>query len=81
MQIYADVCGFPAIPSKMSMGIWELDFCAGYNFAAAHEGGHAKQSAILGPLYIPAALLSYAINGGHGGFIESWADDWYVHSH
>ncbi len=78
MQLYADVCGFPAIPSKMSMGIWELDFCTGYYFASAHEGGHAKQSALLGPLYLPAAILSYAINMGHGGFIESWADDWYV---
>jgi len=79
MQIYADVCGFPAIPSKMSMGLFELDFCTGYNFASAHEGGHAKQSAILGPFYLPAAIVSYAINLGHGGFIESWADDWYVH--
>tara|TARA_B100001971_G_C18268010_1_gene596230 strand:- start:68635 stop:69933 length:1299 start_codon:yes stop_codon:yes gene_type:complete len=79
MQIYADVCGFPAIPSKMSMGIFELDFCAGYSFASAHEGGHAKQSALLGPFYLPAAILSYALNMGHGGFIEEWADDWYVH--
>jgi hypothetical protein len=79
MQIYADVCGFPAIPSKMSMGLFELDFCAGYSFASAHEGGHAKQSALLGPFYLPAAILSYAINLGHGGFIEHWADDWYVH--
>jgi hypothetical protein len=78
MQIYADVCGFPAIPSKMSMGLFELDFCAGYSFASAHEGGHAKQSALLGPFYLPAAILSYAINLGHGGFIEHWADDWYV---
>lgn len=79
MQIYADVCGFPAIPSKMSMGLFELDFCTGYSFASAHEGGHAKQSALLGPFYLPAAILSYAINLGHGGFIESWADDWHVH--
>lgn len=79
MQLYADVCGFPAIPSKMSMGIWELDFCTGYYFASAHEGGHAKQSALLGPFYLPAAILSYALNLGHGGFIESWADDWHVH--
>lgn len=79
MQLYADVCGFPAIPSKMSMGIWELDFCTGYHFASAHEGGHAKQSALLGPFYLPAAILSYALNLGHGGFIESWADDWHVH--
>lgn len=79
MQIYADVCGFPAIPSKMSMGLFELDFCTGYSFASAHEGGHAKQSTLLGPFYLPAAILSYAINIGHGGFIESWADDWHVH--
>lgn len=78
-QIYANVCGLPAIPSKMSMGIWELDFCAGYSFSSGHEGGHAKQSALLGPLYLPAAILSYTINGGHGGFIESWADSWSTH--
>ncbi len=78
MQLYANVCGFPAIPSKMSMGIWELDFCTGKRFASGHEGGHAKQSALLGPLYLPAAILSYTLNLGHGGFIESWATNWAV---
>lgn len=75
-QIYANVCGLPAFPSKMSMGIWELDFCTYDSYSSYHEGGHAKQSALLGPLYIPAAILSYLMNGGHGGFIESWADAW-----
>lgn len=78
MQIYADVCGLGFIPSKMSAGLFELDFCTGHRFASEHEGGHAKQSALLGPLYFPAAMLSYALNLGHGGFIESWADAWEV---
>lgn len=79
MQIYADVCGLNYIPSKMSAGLFELDFCTTYNFASGHEAGHAKQSALLGPLYFPAAILSYTLNMGHGGFIESWADAWEVH--
>ena len=76
MQIYADVCGLGFIPSKMSAGLFELDFCTGYTFASDHEAGHAKQSALLGPLYFPAAILSYILNMGHGGFIEDWADAW-----
>lgn len=76
MQIYADVCGLGFIPSKMSAGLFELDFCTGYSFASDHEAGHAKQSALLGPLYFPAAILSYILNMGHGGFIEDWADEW-----
>ncbi|MBY0515310.1 MAG: hypothetical protein K2P81_00270 [Bacteriovoracaceae bacterium] len=78
MQIYADVCGLGYIPSKMSAGLFELDFCTGESFASDHEGGHAKQSALLGPLYFPAAILSYILNMGHGGFIEDWADEWAV---
>lgn len=79
MQIYADVCGLQLISSKMSMGLFELDFCTSHSYASDHEGGHAKQSAILGPLYIPVALLSYALIGGHGGGLEHWADHWRVH--
>ena len=78
MQIYADLCGFPRIFGKMSMGIWELDFCLGHTLSSGHEGGHSKQSALLGPLYLPAALLSYISVGGHGGFIETWAERWTV---
>lgn len=78
MQIYADVCGLGIVPGKMSAGLFELDFCAGQSFASGHEAGHAKQSAILGPLYFPAAILSYILNMGHGGFIEDWADAWTV---
>lgn len=76
MQIYADVCGLGIVPGKMSAGLFELDFCTWESFASSHEGGHAKQSAILGPLYFPAAILSYILVGGHGGFIEEWADAW-----
>ena len=78
MQIYADVCGLGIVPGKMSAGLFELDFCAGQSFASDHEAGHAKQSAILGPLYFPAAILSYILNMGHGGYIEDWADAWAV---
>ncbi|AYF45298.1 hypothetical protein BALOs_2300 [Halobacteriovorax sp. BALOs_7] len=81
MQIYADVCGLGYIPSKMSAGLFELDFCTGHRFASGHEAGHAKQSALLGPFYFPAAILSYALVGGHGGFIEAWADIWAAHYH
>jgi len=78
MQIYADVCGLGIVSGKMSAGLFELDFCSSYGFASGHEGGHAKQSALLGPLYFPAAILSYVMVGGHGGFIEEWADIWEV---
>lgn len=76
MQIYADVCGLGFTESKMSAGIFELDFCTWESFASDHEGGHAKQSALLGPLYFPAAILSYILVRGHGGYIEEWADAW-----
>lgn len=76
MQIYADVCGLGFRESKMSAGLFELDFCTWEEFASDHEGGHAKQSALLGPLYFPAAILSYILVRGHGGFIEEWADAW-----
>lgn len=76
MQIYADVCGLGFTESKMSAGIFELDFCTWESFASDHEGGHAKQSALLGPLYFPAAILSYILVLGHGGYIEEWADAW-----
>ncbi len=78
MQLYVDSCGLGYIRSKMSMGLFELDFCTNHRFASMHEGGHAKQSALLGPLYLPAAILSYALVLGHGGFIEHWADVWAV---
>lgn len=76
MQIYADVCGLGFVRSKMSAGLFELDFCTWKSFASEHEAGHAKQSALLGPMYFPAAILSYILNMGHGGFIEDWADAW-----
>ena len=78
MQIYADVCGLGIVSGKMSAGLFELDFCTSQGFATNHEAGHAKQSALLGPLYFPAAILSYILVGGHGGFIEEWADIWAV---
>lgn len=41
-----------------------------------HETGHARQSAVLGPFYLPLVGISYANVGGPYGFIEDWADDW-----
>lgn len=81
MQIYADVCGLGVPGSKMSAGLFELDYCTNYSFASHHEAGHAKQSAVLGPLYFPAAILSYILVMGHGGYIEWWADEWATEDH
>ncbi|MBT5093422.1 MAG: hypothetical protein HOM21_04220 [Halobacteriovoraceae bacterium] len=76
VQLYADVSNTTFFRGKVSLGIFELDQNAGWSFASYHEGGHALQSALLGPLYLPAVALSYMMNGGHGGFIESWATTW-----
>ncbi|TNE99134.1 MAG: hypothetical protein EP326_08615 [Deltaproteobacteria bacterium] len=75
-QIYVDVSGMGPIPGKMSLGLFELDNHSGYYFASGHEAGHAKQSALLGPMYLPMVLLSYAISGHSGSFMERWADVW-----
>lgn len=75
-QIYVDVSGLGPVPGKMSLGLFELDNHAGYHFASGHEAGHAKQSALLGPLYLPMVLFSYAVQGHHGSFMERWADVW-----
>ncbi len=75
-QIYVDVSGIGPIPGKMSLGLFELDNHSGYYFASGHEAGHAKQSALLGPLYLPMVLFSYAVQGHHGSFMERWADVW-----
>lgn len=42
----------------------------------AHEGGHSKQSAVLGPLYLPYIAQDYARNGGMGKQAEEWAESW-----
>jgi len=75
-QIYVDVSGMGPVPGKMSLGLFELDNHSGYYFASGHEAGHAKQSALLGPLYLPMVLFSYAVQGHHGSFMERWADVW-----
>lgn len=77
MQIFADVCGLTPVAGEMSAGLFELANCTG-SFAPGHEGGHAKQSALLGPFYFPAAMLSYIMYGFDQGFIEDWADAWRV---
>lgn len=79
-QIYADVSGTSYFRGKVSLGLFEMDQNAGWSFASAHEAGHSTQSALLGPLYLPMVLLSYTMNMGHGGFIETWADRW-AHFH
>lgn len=75
-QIYVDVTGMSPVAGKMSLGIFELDNGTNPSFATGHEGAHAVQSAILGPLYIPAVLVTYAISGFDQGFMENWADAW-----
>ena len=77
-QIYVDVSGLTPVAGKMSLGIFELDNHGGYFFASGHEGGHAKQSALLGPLYLPVVIFSYIIQGHSGSFMEDWADAWAV---
>jgi hypothetical protein len=75
-QIYVDVTGMSPVAGKMSLGLFELDNASGPSFASGHEGAHAVQSAILGPLYLPAVLVTYAISGFDQGFMEDWADAW-----
>ena len=77
-QIYVDVSGLTPVPGKMSLGIFELDNHSSYFFASGHEGGHAKQSALLGPLYLPVVVFSYIIQGHSASFMETWADNWAV---
>tara|TARA_Y100000590_G_scaffold470775_1_gene670255 strand:- start:77317 stop:78579 length:1263 start_codon:yes stop_codon:yes gene_type:complete len=77
-QLYVDVSGLTPVAGKMSLGIFELDNHGGYYFASGHEGGHAKQSALLGPLYLPVVVFSYIIQGHSGSFMETWADNWAV---
>lgn len=77
-QIYVDVSGLTPVAGKMSLGIFELDNHGGFFFASGHEGGHAKQSALLGPLYLPVVIFSYIIQGHSGSFMEDWADNWAV---
>ena len=77
-QLYVDVSGLTPFAGKMSLGIFELDNHGGYYFASGHEGGHAKQSALLGPLYLPVVVFSYVIQGHSGSFMETWADNWAV---
>lgn len=75
-QIYADVCGMSPFAGKMSLGLFELDNCTGWRFATEHEGMHANQSALLGPLYIPLAVVSLMLIPVNGEFMEHWADAW-----
>lgn len=74
MQIYVDVTGISPFYGKMSLGLFELDNGTGYYFASEHEAGHAIQSAILGPLYLPTVLITYALFGVHYGPMEQLAD-------
>jgi hypothetical protein len=73
MQIYVDVTGMTPFPGKLSMGLFELDNGLGYTYASEHEGGHAIQSAILGPLYLPTVLITYLISGFDEGLMEDLA--------
>jgi hypothetical protein len=73
-QILVKINGYGP-PGEMSMGLWEISSWGG-GFASTHEGGHAFQSALLGPLYLPVVLTTYAIFGWDCGFAEEWATDW-----
>lgn len=75
-QIYADVSGMGLMHGKMSLGLFELDNYAGYTAASEHEGAHAIQSVIFGPLYLPVVIASYMISGFDRGFMEDWAERW-----
>jgi hypothetical protein len=74
MQIYVNVTGMSPIPGKMSLGLFELDNASGFGFASYHEGGHAIQSAVLGPFYLPAVLITYVASGFDQGLMENLAD-------
>ena len=67
------VKGNPINASAYSLGIGQVT-PEGYEFMQDHESGHSVASAVLGPLYIPVVIVSYSGNGGHGGFVEDWAD-------
>lgn len=59
---------------KISLGIWEIDLESNsWSYASFHEGGHAIQSALLGPFYLPFVFGSYAIEGYGSSTAESWA--------
>lgn len=75
-QIYVNVSGMSPIAGKMSMGIFELSNHYSHGSYSDHEGGHAIQSAVLGPFYLPTVMVSYIIFGFDQGFIESWANEW-----
>lgn len=57
-----------------SLGIFQIG--GGQDWEDRHETGHARQSALLGPFYLPLVGISYASVGEPEGFIEEWADDW-----
>lgn len=64
---------------SFSLGLFQFNLSR--NEGMAHEGGHAAQSAVLGPFYLPTVFVSYLISfirtgNFHGGFIEHWANDW-----
>ena len=60
------------ISFESSLGMFQTTNSGGDN--NEHEGGHAVQSAILGPFYFPAVGLSYLISGFDAGVMEEWAD-------
>lgn len=75
-QIHVGNSILPLPGYEMSLGLFHLDsndYTGGS--VAAHEGGHADQSALLGPLYLPVIGVDYAKNSHSGSFMEDWADD------
>ena len=87
-QIYVDLdlyeISFFLFSGKMSFGLWEIEFRHDLwrkplgSRLSEHEGVHAIQSALLGPLYLPVIFVSYLFAGfrPNSGFMEDWASDW-----
>ena len=61
--------------SEISLGIWHIDLRGFGGGASFHEGGHAIQSALIGPFYLPLVLGSYAVQGPSKSFMEDWANE------
>lgn len=68
LQLSVRICPLSATGASLGLiNIGNSDF---------HEGGHSVQSALLGPLYLPAVLASYMIQGHSDSSLEIWAREW-----
>lgn len=76
-QIAVEIDGLVPWNRNFSLGLLEFRGRS-YGLDSKHEGAHATQSAVLGPLYLPVVMASYVLSGGysHDSLIERWADAW-----